>query len=69
VGLLARQFHFFLAVDCESDPQPGPRDVGEWIEIVPDVPVDEVREIVRSGQMNTPHSLLATLALSYLDRR
>lgn len=61
------QFHFYIALDCEADAAPGARDENEWIEIVEGVALDDVRAMVGSGQLNTPHSLLAALALSYLD--
>jgi hypothetical protein len=50
-----------------EDSTPGPRDHDEWIEILHDVPVEDIGGIVRGGRVNTPHSLLATLALNYLD--
>lgn len=50
------------------DEEPGPRDAEEWIEVESGVSQDDVRAIVARGEMNTPHSLLAMLALDYLQK-
>lgn len=61
------EFWFFLAVDCVKDTQPAQRDAEEWIEIVQDVSLEEVRNLVNEGRLNTPHSLLAMLALDKIQ--
>lgn len=55
-------------MDCVEDGDPGELDDEEWIEIVPDVPLKDVRKVLASGGMNTPNSLLATLALDTLEQ-
>lgn len=62
------KFSYYIALGCVEDETPGQRDAEEWIEVVHGVSVDQVRDIVARGEMNTPHSLLAMLALDYLER-
>lgn len=60
------EFHFFLGLDAEPDDRPGSRDEEEWIEVERGVPLGEVRRMVLAGELNTPNSLLAMLALGRL---
>lgn len=62
------EFHFFLAIDCVGDEEPGPLDEEEWITIVGGVQLERVRRMVNEGRLNTPNSLLAMLALDRLSR-
>lgn len=59
-------FFYYLALDCQQDLQPGPRDEEEWIHVVPGVPLSEVRKSITDGLFNVPHSLCALLALDKL---
>lgn len=58
-----------LGYDCAPDPHPKNQDFDEWIEVISDVPLAEVRKLLYEGALNTPHSLLACLALDYLSNR
>lgn len=60
------EFHYFLALDAHQDKRPGQRDEEEWISVQQGVPLDEVRGMVQRGELNTPHALLAMLALARL---
>ena len=60
-------FWFYIALDCTQDGSPAQRDPEEWIEVVEGVQLDEVRSLVRNGSLNTPHSLLAMLAMDWIE--
>ena len=60
------QFHFYLCLDCEEDPQPRETDVEEWISVEPGYTLSEIREMLHACCFNTTSTLLAMLALEKL---
>lgn len=60
------EFHYYLGLDAARDEAPLERDEEEWISVVEGVGLAEVRRLVSCGELNTPNSLLAMLALERL---
>mmetsp|Transcript_7790 Transcript_7790/g.23543 ORF Transcript_7790/g.23543 Transcript_7790/m.23543 type:complete len:239 (-) Transcript_7790:742-1458(-) len=60
-------FHMFLAIDPEIDENPAPRDHEEYIKVVHDVELSEVREILGRGGMNVCSSFCGYRALDVLS--
>mmetsp|Transcript_595 Transcript_595/g.1358 ORF Transcript_595/g.1358 Transcript_595/m.1358 type:complete len:133 (-) Transcript_595:690-1088(-) len=60
-------FHMFLAMDCEEDASPRALDREEYVQYTRGVSLDEVRQLIYQGQMNTPSALLGMLALDKLQ--
>lgn len=60
------EFYYYLGLDAEKDERPGERDKEEWIKVVEGVRLAEVRDMVMTGELNTPNSLLALLAMDRL---
>lgn len=60
------EFYYYLALDAERDETPLERDEEEWISIVEGVGLARVRHLVSRGELNTPNSLLAMLAMERL---
>lgn len=62
------EFHYYLGLDAVRDDAPLERDEEEWISVVGGVGLAEVRRLVGRGELNTPNSLLAMLALERLKQ-
>ena len=62
------KFYPYLALNCTSVENPLPLDDEEWITIRPNVTVNELDELLDSGEMNTSSAYVVMLALRYMRR-
>ncbi|KAI9479617.1 hypothetical protein BDB00DRAFT_948102 [Zychaea mexicana] len=56
----------YLCIDPEQDPQPRARDNEEWMEVINDVPIADLKRFITTGQVMLPSVQTAWMALDYL---
>lgn len=61
-------YSFYLCLNAEKDDTPLQRDAEEWITVVDGLRLTDIREMVNTGEFNTPNSFLAMLALDRLTK-